>query len=114
VTGRGTTPYGGVSRYGSHPLHTLPGPHHEPIAEHDALLRGVRAGWATQPALRESYRKHRPNVERVISQIASRGGRRLKLRYRGAARNNAWLKRRTATLNLRNLINQGLTREHST
>jgi hypothetical protein len=84
------------------------------LHEHDALLRAARADWATQPALRENYRKHRPNVERVISQIASRGGRRLKLRYRGTAKNNAWLKYRTATLNLRNLISRGLTREHGT
>ena len=39
--------------------------------------------------LREDYRKFRSNVERVISQIASRGGRRLRLRYLGTARNNA-------------------------
>jgi len=39
-------------------------------------------------------------VERVISQIASRGGRRLKLRYLGTARN------------LRNLISPGLTRDN--
>lgn len=44
------------------------------LHEHDALLRAARADWATQPGLRENYRKHRPNVERVISQIASRGG----------------------------------------
>jgi hypothetical protein len=84
------------------------------LHQHDALLRAARADWAAQPALRESYRKHRPNVERVISQIASRGGRRLKLRYRGTARNNAWLKNRTATLNLRNLISRGLARENGT
>jgi hypothetical protein len=47
-------------------------------------------------------------VERVISQVATRGGRRLKLRYLGTARNNAWLKNRTAALNLRNLISRGL------
>jgi IS5 family transposase len=78
------------------------------LHEHDVLLRAARARWAAQPDLRESYRKHRPNVERVISQVASRGGRRLKLRYRGVDRNNAWLKRRTAALNLRNLISRGL------
>ena len=77
---------------------------------HDAILRAARAAWAAQPALREDYRKYRPNVERVISQVASRGGRRLKLRYLGTVKNNAWLKNRTAALNLRNLINQGLTR----
>jgi hypothetical protein len=59
--------------------------------------------------LREDYGKSRSNVERVISQIASRGGRRLRLRYLGTARNNAWLKYRTAALNLRNLIGRGLT-----
>ena len=63
--------------------------------------------------LREDYRKYRPNVERVISQVATRGGRRLKLRYRGTARNNAWLKNRTAALNLRNLISRGLTRDNA-
>jgi IS5 family transposase len=79
---------------------------------HDALLRAARHDWATQPGLREDYRKYRPNVERVISQVASRGGRRLKLRYLGTARNNAWLKNRTAALNLRNLISRGLTRDN--
>jgi hypothetical protein len=78
------------------------------LHEHDALLRAARADWAAQPALRENYRKHRPNVERVISQVVSRGGRRLRLRYLGTARNNAWLKNRTAALNLRNLISRGL------
>ncbi len=79
---------------------------------HDAILRDARATWAAQPALREDYRRYRPNVERVISQVASRGGRRLKLRYRGTARNNAWLKTRTAALNLRNLISNGLDRRN--
>jgi hypothetical protein len=78
------------------------------LHEHDALLRAARARWAGQPALREDYTKFRPNVERVISQIASRGGRRLKLRYRGTAKNNAWLTNRTAAINLRNLISRGL------
>jgi hypothetical protein len=53
-------------------------------------------------------------VERVICQLASRGGRRLKLRYLGTANNNAWLKGRTAALNLRNLIGRGLTRRDGT
>ena len=48
----------------------------------------------------------------MISQIASRGGRRLRLRYLGTVRNNAWLKHRTAALNLRNLISRGLTRDN--
>jgi Transposase domain (DUF772)/Transposase DDE domain len=50
------------------------------LHEHDALLRAARRDWAARPGLREDYQKYRPNVERVISQVASRGGRRLKLR----------------------------------
>jgi Transposase DDE domain/Transposase domain (DUF772) len=79
---------------------------------HDALLRQARHDWANNPDLRDRYRRHRPNIERVISQVASRGARRLKLHYRGVAANNAWLKRRTAALNLRRLLNLGLTRRH--
>ena len=45
--------------------------------DRDDLLRAARAQWKADPALREEYRQFRPNVERVISQIASRGGRRL-------------------------------------
>jgi Transposase domain (DUF772)/Transposase DDE domain len=84
------------------------------VGDHDALLRQARRDWAENPGLRAAYRQHRPNVERVISQLASRGGRRLKLRYVGVATNNAWLKRRTAALNLRNLIGRGLTRRDGT
>jgi hypothetical protein len=79
------------------------------LHQHDALLRQARRDWAEQPELRQNYRTFRPNVERVISQIASLGGRRLKLRYRGTTKNHAWLKRRTAALNLRNLVGRGLT-----
>ena len=78
------------------------------LHERDDLLRQARRDFKNNPHLPESYRQHRPNIERVVSQVASRGGRRLKLRYRGTDRNNAWLKRRTAALNLRNLINRGL------
>jgi len=80
------------------------------LHQRDNLLRVARHDWAVDPELRDKYRKYRPNVERVVSQIASRGGRRLKLRYRGTVKNHAWLTRRTAGLNLRNLIGRGLTR----
>ena len=54
---------------------------------------------------------HRPNVERTVAQVATfRGLGGSKLRYRGVAKNHAWLKRRTAALNLRNLLGKGLTR----
>jgi len=77
------------------------------LHEHDSLLRAARRDW---PGLREDYMTHRPNVERAVAQVATFRGRRLKLRYRGETRNNAWLKRRTAALNLRNLLGKGLTR----
>jgi hypothetical protein len=80
------------------------------LHERDDLLRAARAGWTAQPALREDYMKYRPNVERVIAQVATWRGRRLKLRYRGVAKNNAWFKRRTAAVNLRNLAGRGLAR----
>jgi hypothetical protein len=80
----------------------------------DHLLRAARQQWAADPALRADYRSHRPNVERVIAQVATCRGRRLKLRYRGVTSNNAWLKRRTAALNLRNLASRGLARHGGT
>jgi hypothetical protein len=82
------------------------------LHKHDSLLRAARRDWRTSPALPENYRNHRPNVDRAIAQAATWRGRRLKLRYRGTARNNAWLKRRTAALNLRNLISRGLARQN--
>jgi hypothetical protein len=84
------------------------------LHDHDDLLRRARRDWAQDPQLQDDYRRYRPNVERVISQLASRGGRRLKLRHLGVAANNAWLKRRTAALSLRNLIGGGLTRRDGT
>ena len=76
----------------------------------DDLLRAARRDWAVGTGLREDYMKHRPNVERAVAQVATWRGRRLKLRYRGVTRNHAWLKRRTAALNLRNLTGRGLAR----
>jgi hypothetical protein len=80
------------------------------LHERDDLLRAARADWAADAGLRKDYAAWRPNVERAVAQVATWRGRRLKLRYRGVAKNHAWLKRRTAALNLRNLIGKGLTR----
>src|SRR5271169_858118 len=80
------------------------------LHERDDLLRAARADWAAGSGLRKDYMTYRPNVERAIAQVATFRGRRLKLRYRGVAKNHAWLKRRTAALNLRNLLGKGLTR----
>jgi hypothetical protein len=84
------------------------------LHERDDLLRAARHDWKTNPDLPNRYQQHRPNIERVVAQIATWRGRRLNLRYRGVARNHAWLKRRTAALNLRNLIGRNLTRQGGT
>jgi hypothetical protein len=76
----------------------------------DRHLRQARRDWKNDPSLRERYRQHRPQVERAMAQIATRGGRRLKLRYLGIAKNNSWLHDRAAGLNLRRMIKLGLTR----
>jgi IS5 family transposase len=80
------------------------------LHERDDLLRAARADWAADAGLRKDYMAHRPNVERAVAQVATFRGRRLKLRYRGVTKNHAWLKRRTAALNLRTLIGRGVTR----
>jgi Transposase domain (DUF772)/Transposase DDE domain len=79
------------------------------LHEHEGLLRAARAAWAAGHGLREDYMTHRPHVERAIAQVATWRGRRLKLRYRDVTKNNAWLKRRTAAINLRTLLGRGLT-----
>lgn len=78
------------------------------LTEHDALLRTHRQR-AKDPAWQADYRQHRPMVERSIAWLVAGGNR--KLRYRGTAKNNAWLQTRTAALNLRRLLNIGLDRQ---
>ncbi len=75
------------------------------IAEHDALQRAHRAR-ATDPAFQKIYRRHRPMIERTIAWL-TRDNRRL--RYRGVAKNDAWLHLRAAAVNLRHLTTMGLT-----
>ena len=80
------------------------------LHQRDDLLRAARADRAADTGLRQDYMKYRPDVERTVAQVATWRGRRLKLRCRGVAKNHAWLKRRTAALNLRNLTGKGLAR----
>jgi Transposase DDE domain/Transposase domain (DUF772) len=72
---------------------------------HDALQRAHRAR-AADPAFRATYRRHRPMVERSLAWV-TRGNRRL--RYRGVAKNDAWLHLRVAAINLRRLLTLALT-----
>ncbi|MFD0480586.1 transposase [Nonomuraea thailandensis] len=62
---------------------------------------------ATDPAWQDDYRRWRPMVERAVAWLVARGNRRL--RYRGTPANDRWLHHRAAALNLRRLINLGLT-----
>jgi transposase len=77
---------------------------------HDALLRQARRDWAQREDLRAVYRRHRPMVERSIAWLIGPKGRCRQLRYRGVTANDWWLHTRMAGLNLRRLINLGLTR----
>jgi hypothetical protein len=75
------------------------------VHEHDALQRAHRRR-AADPRWQADYRQHRPMVERSIAWLVAGGNR--KVRYRGVAKNNAWLHHRTAALNLRRLLVLGL------
>ena len=79
------------------------------ISEHFAVQRAHRQQ-AQDPGWQDTYRQHRPMVERSIAWLTARGNR--KLRYRGVAKNNAWLHHRTAALNLRRLLALGLQQHH--
>jgi hypothetical protein len=73
--------------------------------QHAPLAAARRA--ATDPAWQAEYRRWRPPVERAIARLAAHGNRRVP--YRGIAKNNTWLHHRAAALNLRRLVNLGLT-----
>ena len=78
------------------------------IHPHEGLLRAARAQ-ARTPEFKRAY-PTRSMIERVISWTATQNGRRVKLRYIGTARNDAWLHNRCAAINLRTLLRHGLTR----
>jgi hypothetical protein len=74
---------------------------------HQALQRRHRAR-AQDPDFQAVYRQHRPMVERSIAWLVAGPNRRL--RFRGTRLNDLWLHHRVAGLNLRRLLNLGLTR----
>jgi hypothetical protein len=78
------------------------------IHPHEELLRAARAQ-ARTCEFQQAY-PTRSIVERIISWTATNRGRRVKLRYLGVDKNHAWLRTRCAAINLRTLVNQGLTR----
>ena len=76
------------------------------VTDNDDELVDARRAWRDDE-LRATYRLHRPMAERSISWLVAKNNRRL--RYRGVERNEAWLHRRAAALNLRKLVVLGLT-----
>jgi len=77
------------------------------IHPHEDLLRAARAQ-ARTPEFRQAY-PTRSMIERIIAWTATQNGRRIRLRYIGTARNDAWLHNRCAAINLRTLVRRGLT-----
>lgn len=73
---------------------------------HHARLAAARA-FALTDTFSDTYRRHRPMVERSIAWLVRGPNRRL--RYRGIAHNRLWLGHRAAAVNLHRLINLGLT-----
>jgi Transposase DDE domain/Transposase domain (DUF772) len=78
------------------------------IHPHDGLLRAARAQ-ARTAGFRQAY-PTRSAIERIISWTATQNGRRVRLRYIGTAKNDAWLHNRCAAINLRTMLRHGLTR----
>ncbi|MFM9698428.1 transposase [Streptomyces europaeiscabiei] len=62
---------------------------------------------STDPGRQAGYRRRRPPVERAVVRPVHHGYRRL--RHRGTTKNGTWLRTRSAALNLRRLVNLGLT-----
>jgi IS5 family transposase len=76
------------------------------ISEHDDELVAARQAWNDKTFLAD-YRQYRPMVERSIAWIVTNGHRRV--RYRGVEANRTQLALRIAAINLRRLVNLGLT-----
>jgi Transposase DDE domain/Transposase domain (DUF772) len=78
------------------------------IHPHEDLLRAARAR-ARTPEFKKKY-PTRSAIERIIAWGATQNGRRVRLRYMGTEKNDAWLHNRYAAINLRTLLSHGLTR----
>ena len=76
------------------------------VDEHHDLRAANKTRWAKEET-QKTYRNLRPSVERTIAWLTRGKARRVP--YRGITRNQQWLATRTAAINLRRLINLGLT-----
>jgi IS5 family transposase len=75
------------------------------LHEHHDLLAAARAHARTEQ-FDETYRQHRPMIERTLAWLTRKGHRRL--RYRGIERNRISWSHRCAAINLQRLITLGL------
>ena len=76
------------------------------IHPHEQLLRAARAQ-ARTPRFKQDYPTRSRGADHCLGRHPTR---RITLRYLGVAKNHAWLRNRTAAINLRTLVNAGLTR----
>src|SRR5487761_2204741 len=79
---------------------------HFTLTAHDAELVESRRAWRDGDFISD-YQQHRPMVERSIAWLVR--GRYRRVRFRGVAKNQRGLSTRVAAINLRRLINMGLT-----
>ena len=79
---------------------------HFTLTAHDAELVESRRAWRDGDFISD-YQQHRPMVERSIAWLVR--GRYRRVRFRGVAKNQLGLSTRVAAINLRRLINMGLT-----
>jgi IS5 family transposase len=78
------------------------------LHRHDDELVESRRAWRNKD-FAQDYRRWRPMVERSIAWLVADGNRRV--RFRGVERNQLGLSLRVAAINLRRLVNLGLTHE---
>ncbi|WP_073966882.1 transposase [Streptomyces sp. CB02460] len=89
-------------------MHQSQGRTHPDHPHHHDLQTAAHRQAATDPDWQAGYRRWRSPVERAVVWLVQAGNRRL--RYCGTISNTTWLHTRAAALNLRRLINLGLTR----
>jgi hypothetical protein len=77
------------------------------VHTHHTLLAAARRQGETDEFQR-TYKQWRPLVERSLAWLVRKGHRRVA--YRGIDRNRIWLSHRVAAVNLRRLLNLGLTK----
>ena len=87
-------------------LHQIQGRSDAPLHPHDDELMESRRAWR-EGDFAEDYRRWRPMVERSIAWLVADNHRRV--RFRGVEKNQLGLSLRIAAINLRRLVNLGLT-----